>query len=124
MSAVGALVDLAWEKCVAHMACSADPLRDRLICDLFTSCSRGYGQRFQIQSRVRHCSSRTACGCHPFSLLLLCSLRREARTFFAAIVLAVAADLIWTEGGLAAMACTVHTHANLLLHALRVRLDG
>ena len=48
------------------------------------------------------------------------ALGGEARAFLAPRVAAVRAELVGPEGRLAAVALTVHAHADLLFHALRV----
>lgn len=129
--AFGALNSLALEKRAAQVACSAYPLGDGLVGDLFAGGTGGYGQRFQAQSRVPNRGSRGSSGGYAASrssyrlcFLLFGPLDGKARAPLASAVLAITAHFIRTEGGLAMMANAVDSHTNLLLHALRVRLDG
>ncbi len=120
------------EQGIAHMAGSAHPLRNRLVGDLSASGGRSYGERLEVQCRIPYRGSRRPrCGdcasgnssAFSFVLLLLGLLGGEARALLAPIMLAVAADLVRTEHGLAMMARTVYSDTDLLLHAFGVWLD-
>lgn len=130
VSAFGALNRPAVEQCGAHMAGSPHPLRYGFVDHLLASRRRGYRKRLQVQPRVPNCSSRgpscdyrTSPSSYTLSFLIPDPLCWVPRAFLASIVLTIPANLVRSESGLASVAGTVDSHADLLLHALCVWLD-
>lgn len=94
MLTISAFLRLALERCLAFVTDHACTLSDGL---------------FDILRLAPDCS-------HPFlALRLLCLLVGVARAFLAEFMVTIVADLLNGKLGLAAVACTVHPHANLLL---------
>lgn len=134
MPTFGALNCPAIEQCVALMTCAAHPLRNWFVGYLLAGGRGGYGQRLEVQGGVSDgrgggpcrdngtsCSSSTS---YTLSLVLLGLFGGVAWAFPAPVVVAVAADLVRAEGGLASVAYPVDSHADLLLDPLCVGLDG
>ena len=120
MMATGALLCVSIKHRLTLMASSSDSLHDRLPDQVLTAGTGRDGERWVGWSSCFPCFLRS-CSCLSLSpyFLLLGSLRdRVTRTLGAAWVLAVAAKLVRTKGGLAAVAVTTNSHPDRLLYSL------
>ena len=116
MLAAFALSRLALEQRVALVAGPAHALHG-LATDVVALEAGRHGERGQ--EILGHVVAVDGDGEAGVLLVLLGLLGREARALLAARVVAVGAQLVGAEGGLAAMALPVHAHHHLLLHPLR-----
>lgn len=129
MLAIRAFGRFADEGSVAFMTCSAHSVHRHLPQDFIAGGDFRHREPLRLRPRawVRrrvHGNGRHRLRRHGFILRLglgfLWRFAREARTFFAAGMRAVAADFLGPEGDLAAMTVSMNAQAHRFLHSSRV----
>lgn len=117
MPTVGAIRGSLDEELAAKMACPTNPLLVVLQIEIRPGSTRSNCKDGLLFRRIWIHHDR-----FPLVLGGLVTLERVAGTFLALLVLAIAAKLVCSESGLAAVACTVNPQADLLLDSLSIAL--